>query len=69
MADFVKAVSVSKPHEKAPDFVIATGSFTADKMQELIQQIGTKKYLNWQINKSAKGSYYMVVNDYKKAEL
>jgi hypothetical protein len=63
--EFIDGFRVNKPHEKAPDFVIASGSF---KVEELQKWLSTKQteYVNFDIKLSKKGSYYAEVNNWQK---
>jgi hypothetical protein len=61
---FIKGLIVKKPHENAPDFVIAKLSI---KKVELIEWLGQQEgeWINADIKNSKEGKYYAQIDDWK----
>lgn len=59
---FIDGLFVKKPHEKAPDFVIAGGSIHIPKFAEFVKRWKDenpgKEYINFQVKISKNGEYY-----------
>jgi len=59
---FIDGLFIKKPHENAPDFVIAGGAINLPKFAAFLRQWKEdnpgKEYLNLQIKRSKAGEYY-----------
>ena len=62
-AEFISGLIVKKPHEKAPEFIIAKLSIKRDDLIKWLQ--GKDEWVNADIKLSKKGSYYAQVDNWK----
>ena len=63
---FIKGLFVNKPSEKAPDFVKAKVSISADSfIPYLKDNVNGKGYINFDILESKDGKYYAKLDDFK----
>lgn len=66
---FVNGLSARKPHENAPNFVIADISANVVSLHEWLnanQGLANEKgFINLQLKESKAGKFYIAVNDYK----
>lgn len=67
MADkkFINGI-IFKKKENAPDFVIGSLSIKAEEAMASIQEHAKNGWVNLDIKKSQKGTYYVEVNEYQK---
>ena len=65
MAEFVNGLIVKKPHQNAPDFIIAKLSFKIEDFTETMELHGDKGWFNVEVKESKKGSYYAEVDTWK----
>jgi hypothetical protein len=64
---FVDGLMAKKPHDKAPEFVKCSLSMKREALIEWLNgQSG--EWINADVKESKKGSWYVAVNDYKKAD-
>lgn len=63
---FVDGIKCFKPHEKAPEFVIANLKIDKPTLQAFLNTQPDE--VNVVMKKSQKGGYYMEVNTWKKDE-
>lgn len=68
--NFIKGLFVNKPSEKAPDFVIAKCSISADTFPQFLKEnVNGKGYMNFDILRSNKdGKYYAKLDTFKPVE-
>ena len=69
MADikFIDGLTVKQPHERAPDFVKATGSIKVESLKAfLASQSG--EWVNFDVKVSKGGKWYCAVNEYVPKE-
>jgi hypothetical protein len=67
MADkkFINGI-IFKKKENAPDFVIGSLSIKVEEAMASIQEHAKNGWVNLDIKKSQKGTYYVEVNEYQK---
>jgi hypothetical protein len=67
MADkkFINGI-IFKKKENAPDFVIGSLSIKVEEAMTSIQEHAKNGWVNLDIKKSQKGTYYVEVNEYQK---
>lgn len=67
MSELVKTgFFAKKPHERAPGFVKASVSVKVDEAIAFLQSnTNSKGYVNFELNESKEGNYYLRHNDYE----
>lgn len=65
--EFPEGLAAFKPHDNAPDFVIADLSVTRKDLGNWLRG-KTEDKIRLQVLESKKGTYYVAVNDYKPKE-
>ena len=62
---FIKGLFVNKPSDKAPDFVIAKCSISADTFPQFLKDnVNGKGYMNFDILESKDGKFYAKLDDF-----
>lgn len=67
---FIKGLFVNNPSDKAPDFVVAKMSISADTFIPFLKDnVDGKGYMRFDILKSKEGKLYAKLDDFKKTEV
>lgn len=67
--NFIKGLFVNRPSDKAPSFVKAKISISADTFPQFLKEnVNGKGYLNFDILESKDGKYYAKLDNFKPSE-
>ncbi len=65
---FIDGMRISKPNEKAPEFIKLNISIKVDDFIAFAKQHAVKGWLNIDVKKSQKGVLYSALNTYQKKD-